>query len=524
MDLDFKKYIESCSYPYETTDDKYTMCVVLFNNGNECPLRQQTIKSLIINDNFNNTFHDGILDIRNDNDILESSNEPALKLLAPGFKLINNARDFVFIYISIYDENNTANIDNPSNLMMLFVIDKSEDLFINSEKIKRLYLKDYTEEVLTEYVNGFSTSGYAYKLAQFVERAQEKKSKNNTQINFDYNDTNLIKLNDDDKLTIPQLSNEQRSLSTGRCIAFLLKKAFPDSTINTNLWDFGGPKVFYSSSSNESLLETLNNLLILHNASSTDNDKCYLDYQLNYKTNDYEWSFFSISKKFQYSNKQFLLESMELSLNNVDMNGSQSDDANNKTPAAFNFAGNTGIIKNFFFSDFSTHDNIQNIKSHFIYNYNNINKEFLIDSESSNFKNILQSFLDNYSSDLFPNTPYNALQLNNKNISHDINLYPPDTNTSVGRNQNLYRLLCLNNSIQFTVIGGIYRKAGYFIALKKKDAPGDNQFFNKILGNYFILNTQHIFNDKNYINNIIAVKPYYNNKPIILNNYVIPNE
>ena len=131
MNFDIISHVTGCSSVYETDDDKYNMCVVLYNDGNECPLRQQSIKSLNIINDFHNPFYSGVLDILNENDILESSNEPSLKLLAPGFKLINNGRDFVFIYISSYTENILENLDNPSNIVMMFVINGSEDLFID---------------------------------------------------------------------------------------------------------------------------------------------------------------------------------------------------------------------------------------------------------------------------------------------------------------------------------------------------------------------------------------------------------
>ena len=82
-------------------------------------------------------------------------------------------------------------------------------------------------------------------------------------------------------------------------------------------------------------------------------------------------------------------------------------------------------------------------------------------------------------------------------------------------------LIALNNSIQFISIGNTCRKSGYFILLEKENASSDNQFFNKILGLYFILSVHHIFADKRYTNNIIGTKPFYNFKPIASNNYTI---
>lgn len=521
MNFEISDYINKCSSVYETDDSKYKICIILHSDGNECVLKQQNIYSLNIIDDFHNAFHNGVLDVLNNNDILESSNEPSLKLLASGFKLINNGRDFVIIYISPYNEN--VSDDNSNNLCFIFTVTSSEDVFIDDNKIKRLYLKDYNEEILSEYKSGFSTSEYAYKLSQYNKNAL----KNNSDKIFDFNKFNkYIKIEDVNKLSLSQLTNEERSLSTGLCIALLLSKKFANIRIDVSSWDFGGPKIFYSESSNESYLDVLYKLINLHNAQSEDKDKCYLNYEFDISTNEFVWTFYSISYNFKLSNDRFLLETFQLSLNNTDLNNDNSKTINQSLPISIGSLGNTGIINKFFFSDFSSEMNLQYIKSKFLYNYNYINKEFLIDCESSNFNNILNSFDNNYifNNEKIANTPYNELQLNNENIEHIINLYNEDTNISIGRNVTLNNLLLLNNTIQITIIGDIKRKPGYFFCLSKENANKDNQFFTKLLGEYLILNVHHIFANKRYTNTIIASKPIYNTKPIITSNYTLENE
>lgn len=517
--MNFTQLINLGQSIYETDDAKYNISIILNSDGNLCKLTQQNIKSLNIVDNFQLPFHSGVIDILNNNDILESSNTPLLKLLAPGFKFINNGRDFLFVYISPYTSNILDNIQNDSNIAMLFVVTGTEDIFIDGDKIKRIYLKDAIEEYLNEYKGNFSTGIYAYKISEY------KKSKKNENQQLNLNKfTSSIKIEDNDKLAVSQLSNQERSLTTGQCLALLLDKLFEDTYIDSDFWDYGGPSVFYSETSNESFLEILHNLLKLHNASSSDKDKCYLNYRINLETNEYEWTFYSISYIFKSSPHKFLLEKLQLVADNMDFKGNESQSVNDSNVKTVGFYGNTGIINKFFFSDFSAEQNLEYIKSKFIYNYDNINKEFLIDCESSNFDNILKNFTLNYipeKLDWYSNTPYNEFQLNNCNIEHIRNLYSKETNVSIGRNITMNNLIALNNSIQFISIGNTCRKSGYFILLEKENASSDNQFFNKILGLYFILSVHHIFADKRYTNNIIGSKPFYNFKPIASNNYTI---
>ena len=364
--MNFTQLINLGQSIYETDDAKYNISIILNSDGNLCKLTQQNIKSLNIVDDFQSPFHNGVIDILNNNDILESSNTPLLKLLAPGFKFINNGRDFLFVYISPYTSNILDNIQNDSNIAMLFVVTGTEDIFIDGDKIKRIYLKDAIEEYLNEYRGNFSTGIYAYKISEY------KKSKKNENQQLNLNKfTSSIKIEDNDKLAVSQLSNQERSLTTGQCLALLLDKLFEDTYIDSDFWDYGGPSVFYSETSNESFLEILNNLLKLHNASSSDKDKCYLNYRINLETNEYEWTFYSISYIFKSSPHKFLLEKLQLVADNMDFKGDESQSVNDPNVKTVGFYGNTGIINKFFFSDFSAEQNLEYIKSKFIYNYDN---------------------------------------------------------------------------------------------------------------------------------------------------------
>lgn len=509
--MTFKDIIAKYSDVYEINDEKYTCCVLLFNAiGNICKLTSQSIYSLIIEDNYYSPFFSGVLNIKNDSDALEMSNIPELKSLASSFKSINNGQDYVFIYFSQYDKNKLQNINLPSlNLVGMFVIVSSEDIYIQDQKIKSFALRDINEQRLSEINGIFTTSKYAYKIKQDNNNPQD--------INTYYN--KISKIDIIDKTNITQLSNEDRMVSTGQAIALLLREILPDSYIDNTNWDFGGPLIFYSSNPNESYLDTLKILLDLHNARSIDHDKCYLSYYYDLEKNLVNWQFTSISddfKNLKSNNTSSIIEMFELSIKDFSYEKTNDETLDKYIIKSINYGGKTSTITNFFISDLSTDNNLNYIKSKSIYNYNYTTKEFFIDNESSNFKNTLQSFKDNYVSDeiiRYPNTPISLSQLYNYNAEHIINKYNEDTNISIGRNDLLKKLITLNNSIEFNLQGNIIRQSGYFVSLKMNNAPADNQFLNKVLGECFITNITHKFQDKSYINNIVVSKPFYLTKP-----------
>ena len=492
MDNNIKNIFNLCTQEYDVINTKYFLCAALFNDGNLCKLSQQNIYSLVIINNFYDPFVKGYVDIFNNNDVLEISNNGATKLNSTGFKFNNNGRDLFIFSLK-------SNEYNGLEMAYLFVVYKTEDIYLDIndkiQKIKRVYLKDLTREYFEEINSWFSTANYL-------------------QI-------------ENENIDISQISNEFRSIPTGTAISCLILEVLKSiSVIDEQNFDKSGPNVFYSSTANEKYIDTLKKLIYLHHSDSADNCSCFLNYRFD--TNDclYYWSFKNIATVFNnvYNNSnstiggESFISTFKINIDDIEF----EQDKNNaniflsKMPIGL-IGGNEAIIENFFFTDLSTENNIKYFNSQFIYNYDIFKKEFKINKEDGNIVNIKQSFIDNYVNKNFykyPNMPFNKNNLYNTNLNHKWNNYEIDTNLSIGRNTVLNNFLSFNNTIEFTITGDLNLQSGKFISVYMSNAPENNEFLNKLIGDYFITEVTHILNNKTYNTKVIAVKPYFYNKPL----------
>ena len=121
-----------------------------------------------------------------------------------------------------------------------------------------------------------------------------------------------------------------------------------------------------------------------------------------------------------------------------------------------------------------------------------------------------------------PNFIINNTQKTNQNFDNKFLVYSEDSDAlklAFGRNEILKNALKLNLGVEITVQGGFQRKSGKFISIDRTGSYVDNDFDNKFLGIYFILQVDHIFKGNNsYYNKIIAVKTYHFNDPKINEN------
>jgi len=65
-----------------------------------------------------------------------------------------------------------------------------------------------------------------------------------------------------------------------------------------------------------------------------------------------------------------------------------------------------------------------------------------------------------------------------------------------------------NACINFRCLGSTNREPGRFVAIDKSDGIEDNNFNNKLYGQWFIINVRHVFEGGLYYNDITAVKVY----------------
>ena len=91
----------------------------------------------------------------------------------------------------------------------------------------------------------------------------------------------------------------------------------------------------------------------------------------------------------------------------------------------------------------------------------------------------------------------------------------PNIRKSYGVNKLLKNSLVTNMGIEIIVKGQLFRKSGKFFSLDREGDYIDNVYDNKLLGMYFILDVQHIFDNNQYFNKIIATKTYHFENPKI---------
>ena len=96
----------------------------------------------------------------------------------------------------------------------------------------------------------------------------------------------------------------------------------------------------------------------------------------------------------------------------------------------------------------------------------------------------------------------------------DLNVFPTfslnGNNTAVRQRNGLHDLLYTgvfqNACICFKVLGLTYRESGTFIGIDKTSGCADNDYNNKLFGQWFVVKVDHIFEAGIHMNIIYAVK------------------
>ena len=80
------------------------------------------------------------------------------------------------------------------------------------------------------------------------------------------------------------------------------------------------------------------------------------------------------------------------------------------------------------------------------------------------------------------------------------------------RNAVMNRALYGGSAISFKMKGSTNRRSGRFVAIDRNNPYDENDFDNKILGQYFITKITHQISPAGYFNTILGSKPYYYNE------------
>ena len=495
---------------------KYQLDIIFDNmQGNTFQLNLASVVSLDIEEDTRNWYRRASLVINNPENIFEQKVVPN----APNnqyYKFRNDGRDIVYIRFKIIADSplnyaNDVNIDyNVWGMKYKFAIYDKEETpgATSSQKTLKLYLWEYDQQILNE-------------------------------TNLQWSTNECLPSN-----IIPAAATDAAKLvNTGTAIKSLLTKALVNSTppsFSTE-WDIGSSTIFYSAPANYTANDSLNYLLKKHVSSQigADNgaDPCILD-RSRY---DQQWSLVSycnlFDKAVKYNNGVAVAGPLQREIITLSMQGGddnigylfdlpQSPFRSNTANTNFQHPA-TSNITNINFTDMSTIDNMNDMISTPCYSNDYKGKAFNVEFQSNDIQNVKSYISKNYSSKLKISTTPDTLLTLNKTKTNNLavkNIYSFGDNKisrlAEGRNFMLLAALYYNTSVSFTALGSPIRESGTFISIVKGKGGIIDEFFNKLLGQWFVYSVMHRFTENEYTNDITAFRVHANDNIDIRSNII----
>lgn len=416
--------------------------ITLINKLATLPIPIDNFISLQVEDEINSPFYKGILTIKNDNNKFDLLGTPE-KVNKINYNLLETGENLISITF------NKAN--NFKKSYLFFIVDETSEIVDNS-KVKNFYLED----------------AFLYNL------------KNSKKI---FTTSDLLKGD------TTQLSDYDRQINVSDAIKSLLASSISDIAIDNDNWYQSVNKLSYTSTINESSLESLD--FILDKAIDQNNNFLYLLQRNN------TFGLYSIKQMYEeYINNNY----------------------------ANNFGGNyllgsaegptESIAKNnaFKVSDFSVYnengDNtLDNIINHKVINYNFKDKKFNLFSKDNTVnqvvKEIKESFLNKKttvnritSPRIEDNTFFKTLYTTNSDI---------DSARHEGRNIILKSLINLSTMLTMRCDGVFSLNSGNFINVSHEQ-QFKNKINNKLNGGWFVVGYKHTFTNTSFTSEIACTK------------------
>jgi len=416
--------------------------ITFINKLATLPIPIDNFISLQVEDEINSPFYKGILTIKNDNNKFDLLGTPE-KINKINYNLLETGENLISITF------NKAN--NFKKSYLFFIVDETSEIVDNS-KVKNFYLED----------------AFLYNL------------KNSKKI---FTTSDLLKGD------TTQLSDYDRQINVSDAIKSLLASSISDIAIDNDNWYQSVNKLSYTSTINESSLESLD--FILDKAIDQNNNFLYLLQRNN------TFGLYSIKQMYEeYINNNY----------------------------ANNFGGNyllvsaegptESIAKNnaFKVSDFSVYnengDNtLDNIINHKVINYNFKDKKFNLFSKDNTVnqvvKEIKESFLNKKttvnritSPRIEDNTFFKTLYTTNSDI---------DSARYEGRNIILKSLINLSTMLTMRCDGVFSLNSGNFINVSHEQ-QFKNKINNKLNGGWFVVGYKHTFTNTSFTSEIACTK------------------
>ena len=500
-------YNDKKKFLYVVDQQNYIFKTLLFNpDSNVSVLSKSSIRNITINDNITDPFLKGSLTILNDGESLERLQTPKnVKEFEPdadilkGYTYRGDGRDLFYLEIIPVEnvDESYGKLGNKFNdafsFKNVFSIVNDEQLFDGENELKRFDFIDFDEKLLKEK-------------------------------NIFFSSTKLLKT---DK-PVELLSNSEREIPTGECLKLILKDGLFQNDINeiiktengeTPNFDTGASKIFYTSPSSNTAYDDLMYILEKHTTDKTGQDFSFL--KKRYYDGQYELK--SVKEKFDKAFNKDQDTAGKLNMEKLIITGGAGSGENivqssKKSPSTIAYFGEKGNVVDYKFFNINSDISSKKNNTKIVHSYSTNTKNFYVEQKDSNITTAKNTFDENYVSNMkgFNNSPSPSVVLNSSkttNLSYEnvYSLYSEDEfiRKSSGINKLLKNLLLTNIGVELTLKGQMFRKAGNFFTLDRSENYVENNFDDKLLGIYFIVEVKHIFNEDNtYNNQIFAVKTY----------------
>jgi hypothetical protein len=452
------------------------------------PINVTSVVSLIIEDDSEKWFKTAVLVINNPDNILERKLVEYPNYLP--YKFRNDGRDLIGIQLlPVLDSNTIGENDYEQYFQInyVFSVYNKEEIVTGSDtknKNLKLYLWEFDYQFLLEQNLSWSTNKLLFN-----------------------------------KIIPAQTTDEQKSVPTGDALKSLITEglSYTNQTFSPDYWDRGSSKIFYSSYANNNCIEDLEYLLKKHVSSKQDKgfegESCVLIRNRFTKV----WNLVPYSTLFKNSSingNDGSLQSEVFKIDSSITTNIRNIVSTPKLPGGqkVSFPVNSNIA-NFEIVDMAAIDNTTFIVDMPCYSNNIKNKTFGLDYQD-NTVTALKDYIQKNYTDRFSylNNPKTLITLNkNKKESRSlINAYSFAQNKTErfadSRNILLKSALFLNLAINFTVPGTSYRQTNTFIGIERENPDIDNDFDNKLLGQWLVTKVVHNLTNSTYTNSIMAVK------------------
>lgn len=176
-----------------------------------------------------------------------------------------------------------------------------------------------------------------------------------------------------------------------------------------------------------------------------------------------------------------------------------------------------GQITSYSFVDMAAETNSEMFRTTPVYSIDIKKREFNVEFKSNSAKYAKNAISRNYISNLFKQKDVDEqkLFLPTQHVHKEtFNVFPTfslnGTNKHVrqknGFHHLLYTGLFQNACIKFKTLGLTWRESGTFIGIDKTEGSVNDDYFNKVCGQWFVVQVDHVFESQSYVNIIYAVK------------------